>query len=118
MGTFRYTIAIGSPTREHFEEIQPLVDTGAAFTWVPAPILERLGHKPTFRRRLRLADGGVVERGAAEVPVRIGDEVMSTLCIFGDEGSECLLGAMTLEQFSLAPDPVNRTLVPIVTYMV
>lgn len=118
MGTFRYTIAVGSPNRERFEEIQLLVDTGAAFTWIPASVLERLGHRPSYQRRLRLADGSVIERAATDVPVRIGDEVHETVCIFGDEGSEPLLGAMTLEQFSLAPDPVNRTLVPIVAYMV
>lgn len=118
MGTFRYTIAVGSPNRERFEEIQLLVDTGAAFTWIPASVLERLGHRPSYQWRLRLADGSIIERAGTDVPVRIGDEVHETVCIFGDERSEPLLGSMTLELFSLAPDPVNRTLVPIVAYMV
>lgn len=118
MGTFRYSVEIGSPSRDRFEAIDLLVDTGAAFTWIPSPVLERLGHRPSYMRRLRLADGSIIERPGTDVPVRIGEEVHETVCIFGDEGSESLLGAMTLEQFSLAPDPVNRTLVPIVAYMV
>jgi len=118
MGTSRYTIAIGSPSRDRFEAIDTLVDTGAAFTWVPASALERLGHRPSYTRRLRLADGSISERPGTDVPVRIGDEIHETVCIFGDEGSESLLGAMTLGQFSLAPDPVNRTLIPVVAYMV
>jgi phosphoribosyl-AMP cyclohydrolase len=33
-------------------------------------------------------------------------------CVFAEEGSDPLLGATTLEAFSLAVDPVNETLVP------
>jgi len=33
--------------------------------------------------------------------------------VFGDEGVEALLGAATLETFSLAMDPVRRRLVPV-----
>lgn len=37
---------------------------------------------------------------------------MYTICAFGDEGTEPLLGAYTLEGFALAPDPVNQRVVP------
>lgn len=37
----------------------------------------------------------------------------TAVMIFGDPGSEALLGAVTLEQFSLAPDPVAQKLVPV-----
>jgi phosphoribosyl-AMP cyclohydrolase len=33
------------------------------------------------------------------------------------EGAEALLGATTLEVFSLAPDPVNETLVPVIAML-
>ena len=39
-----------------------MVDTGVTYTWVPGPTLEELGYKPSFDRRLRLADGKVIER--------------------------------------------------------
>lgn len=46
--------------------------------------------------------------------MRMADEVIPNLCIFGDLGSELLLGSTSLEAFSLAPDPVNQRLVPVV----
>jgi hypothetical protein len=39
------------------------------------------------------------------------------LCIFGQDNDEMLLGATALETFSLAPDPVNETLTPIVAML-
>ena len=114
MGTFYTPIAVGDPQRERFEELQALVDTGATWTWVPREVLERLGHRPTLKRQLRTADNRIIEREAAEVPVRLGDESLHTLCIFGDEGSATLLGATTMEVFGVAPDPVNQRLVPVV----
>ena len=111
---FRVPIALGDPPGERFEEHQALVDTGATWTWVPEDVLKRLGHQPTVKRKLRAADNRIIERDAAEVPIRIGDETLRSLCIFGDPGSELLLGAVTLEAFSLSPDPVNERLVPVV----
>lgn len=114
MSVFRVSIGLGDPEGERLEEREALVDTGATWTWVPEDVLKGLGHKPALKRKLRTADGRVIERDAAEVPVRIGDETLRTLCIFGDPGSELLLGAVTLEAFSLSPDPVNERLVPVV----
>jgi len=117
MGTFRYSIEIGSPDGDRFERLEALVDTGATYTWIPRPILETLGHRPSLRRRLRLADGTVIEREGVQAPVRIAGEILLTICLFGDEGSEALLGAVTLEEFGLGVDPVNRQLVPIVSML-
>ncbi|GBC84081.1 hypothetical protein HRbin11_00502 [bacterium HR11] len=117
MGTFRYPIVLYSPDRSRSVAIEALVDTGATYTWVPAPVLQGLGHQPSFRQRLRLADGTVIERDGTEVVVEIDGARRTTIIIFGDPGSEALLGAVTLEQFSLAPDPIARRLVPVVALM-
>lgn len=114
MSVFYVTVGLGDSKGERFEEQKALVDTGATWTWVPGDVLTRLGHKPTLKRRLKTADNRIIERDATEVPIRIGDETLSSLCIFGDEGSQLLLGAVTLEAFSLSPDPVNEQLVPVV----
>ena len=114
MGVFYVTIGLGDPQREHFEDVRALVDTGAMWTWVPSDILERLGHRPTVKRRLQTADNRIIERDAGEIPIKIDGEVLSPLCIFGDPGSHILLGATTLQEFSLAPDTVNERLVPTV----
>lgn len=113
MSVFHVTIAIGDPAGEKFEEVSAMVDTGATWTWLPADLLERLGHQPRFKRRLQTADGRMIERDAGIVPIKIGDEVIPNICVFGDPGGYVLLGATTMESFSLAPDPVNERLVPV-----
>jgi len=113
MGTFYWPIALGDPQGQRFEELQALVDTGATWTWVPREVLERLGHHPTLKRQLRTADDRMIERDATIVLIRLEAETIPNICIFGDVGSELLLGVTTMEAFSVAPDPVNRRLVPV-----
>ena len=110
MGTFPYPIILYSRDGSRKHRVEALVDTGATYT---RPILEELGYKPSLKRRLRLADGKVIERDGCEVVVEIDGSRLTTIAIFGDPGSEALLGAVTLEQFSLAPDPVSKRLVPV-----
>ncbi len=113
MGTFSVTIAIGTPDRRTFREVAALVDTGATFTWIPADILRELGHQPLGSESFETADGRVVERPLTEAPIRLDSKVRTTPCVFGDEGSQPVLGAVTLEQFLLAPDPVHKRLMPV-----
>ncbi|MFA0745724.1 MAG: hypothetical protein LASZOEIN_002538, partial [Candidatus Fervidibacter sp.] len=113
MATFRVTIEIGPMDRSRFEQIEALVDTGATYTVVPRDVLERLGIMPQFRRRFRLADGRVVELDMAVVAIRLEGQTLPTICVFGEEGMDALLGAVTLEEFGLGVDPVNQRLVPI-----
>ena len=40
-------------------------------------------------------------------------EGADSIAVFGDPGSEPLLGVFILEGFRLAADPVNRRLVPV-----
>jgi clan AA aspartic protease len=114
MGAFYVTIQVLDAKGERSEEVRALADTGAAWSWLPQETLERLGHKPTLKRRLQTADNRIIVRDAGQVQMRIGEETLSTLCIFGDEGSIPLLGATTLHGFSLACDPVKERLVPVV----
>ncbi len=114
MTTFRYSIEIGDAAGQHFERVEAWVDTGASYTLVPRSIMERLGHSPTHNRPFRLADGSVVQMGLCQVPVRIGQETSIVSCVFGDAGTEPLLGATALEEFGLGVDPVNHTLAPVV----
>lgn len=116
-GTFRYEIALGHAQGDWFEEVSPWVDTGALYSQFPTSLLERLGHQPNATRRFRLADGSTMDRPVGSVPMRIGDEVQQVLCIYGEEEGEMLLGATALEVFSLAPDPVNESLTPIVAML-
>ena len=112
MGIFRHPLILLSATRDRAETVGAVVDTGSIFTWVPAPVLEGLGLDPEFEEDFRLADGRLVRRPMAEVRVELLGRRRTTLVVFGIPGTAPLLGAYTLEAFSLAADPTNRRLVP------
>ncbi|MFQ5873926.1 MAG: retroviral-like aspartic protease family protein [Dehalococcoidia bacterium] len=113
MGTFRVTFEVGNPQGSRFETMEALVDTGASYTGVPASMLRGLEVVPTLRRPFLLADGRPIEREMAETRVRLDGQELTTLVVFGDEGTRALLGAYALEGFGLAADPVNRRLIPV-----
>ena len=114
MGTFSVTIEVGTTDRREFRTVEVLVDTGATFTWLPRSLLEELGHTPITKKSFELGDGRIVDMDVGDVPVRLGGEVHTTTCVFANGEERPTLGAVTLEQFLLAPDPVNKRLVPVV----
>ena len=113
MGTFGQRIGIANMAGGPFAEVDALVDTGAAYAWLPSSILKRLGVSPHETASFILADGREVEYPLAWIRVRIDRRTEFTLCIFGDEGTEPLLGSFTLEAFRLAVDPFNKRLIPV-----
>ncbi len=112
MGTFRVSLEIGDPAGQHYEMVEALVDTGATYTTVPAPLLERLGVVPHVRDSFILADGRRVDRDIGRTWVRADGRVELTLVVFGDPDGPSRLGAYTLEGLRLAADPVGRRLMP------
>lgn len=112
MSTFRYAIDIGDPQGQRFERVEALVDTGASYTTLPASLLRRLGVQPFARRTFRIANNTVVTREVGQTWIRLEDEVIMRIVIFGEEGN-ALLGADTLEGFGLAVDPLGKRLVPV-----
>ena len=114
VGTFTVKIEVSDGLRERFIALEPLVDSGSTFTWIPRRVLLDLGYSPRFRIPLRLADGRRIERDAAEgVPIRIMETVREAVCIFAEDDEPPLLGATTLENHLLAVDPVVRRLMPV-----
>ncbi|PIU57729.1 MAG: hypothetical protein COS88_00300 [Chloroflexi bacterium CG07_land_8_20_14_0_80_51_10] len=118
MGTFFQTIEIAASPNGHFESIEALVAAGASYTWFPSSILSRLNLVPLFKRWFTLADGTTIERDVTQIVVRLGEQALFTICILGDDGSIPLLGAVTLEEFGLGVDPVNKRLIPIPGFLV
>ena len=112
MGTFSHPITLISPSNGHSETLEALVDTGATFTTIPSPILERLDIEVQRRVRLRLANGDVVEWALGEVRAEMDGEKSTILCIFGLPDTPPLIGAHTLEAFLLMVDPTEERLVP------
>ena len=113
MGTFSVTIEVGSADRSAWRTVEALVDTGSTFTWLPGDLLKQLGHQPSGRKSFELGDGPLVESDISDVPVRIENEVHTTVCAFASAEEQSVLGAVTLQEFLLAPDPINHRLVPI-----
>ncbi|MAF52648.1 MAG: hypothetical protein FI707_08580 [SAR202 cluster bacterium] len=112
MSLFHYPLEVGDPSGSRFETVEALVDTGVAFTVVPASMLERLGVARQDTVRLRLADDQVIERDLGETRVRLDGKTLNTVVVFGDEDALPLLGVYTLERALLAVDPVGQRLVP------
>ena len=117
MGTFAVTLGVADPQGHHYEEFEAMVDSGAAYTVLPASILEGLGVEPHETRGFILADGHRVERGFGRTWMRLGGREDVSPVVFWDEDSMPLLGAVTLEIFGLAIDPVNGRLVPVDAFM-
>ncbi|MEX1253531.1 MAG: retroviral-like aspartic protease family protein [Dehalococcoidia bacterium] len=113
MGTFRQHIEVGDFAGSRYEPLDALVDTGTTYTWLPRDVLDRLEVVPEEQRQFVLADGREVEYGVAWIRIRINGKTEPSLCVFGELGTEPLLGVFTLEGFGLGVDPVNRQLIPV-----
>jgi clan AA aspartic protease len=99
---------VASPERT--EKLEFLIDSGAIYSVVPAPVLKRLGIKPLAQQEFRLANGEKITRRKGVAVFRYKDKVGGADVIFGQEGDATLLGAFTLEALGLALDPLKREL--------
>ena len=115
MGVFTVPVTLSNPNRpDRRLTLHLIVDTGAVYTLLPAEVVQRLGLETPRRRRVTLANGEQVSYPVGAVDVGLNDEEWPTLFFAGPPGCLGLLGAMTLEGFGLAPDPVNKRLLPVV----
>ena len=113
MGTFTVTLEVADPQGRRYEKVEAMVDSGAAYTVLPASLLEGLGVAPHELRTFVLADGTRVERGFGRTWIRLGGKQDVSPVVFWDENSVPLLGAVTLEIFGLGIDPVNGRLIDV-----
>ena len=113
MGTVHSRVRVANPaSRGLTEELELLVDTGATFTVVPTELWLRLGLTAEFTRRLRTADGRVLERGQGNAYVEVNGLAGVVPVIEGGNGDLPVLGVTTLEILGLAVDPISQILVP------
>ncbi len=114
MGLTVLEIEVGNPANpEVTEKIEFLIDSGAVYSVVPTPILEKLGIKPLAEQTFRLADGSKIVRKKGVALFKYRDQIGGADVIFGEEGDSMLLGAFTLEALGLALDPLRRELKPL-----
>ncbi len=114
MGLTVLDIEIANPAKpEITEKLELLIDSGAVYSVVPTPVLEKLGIKPLVEEEFRLADGSKIKRKKGGAVFKYQGRVGVADVIFGEEGDSLLLGAFTLEALGLSLDPLKRELNPL-----
>jgi predicted aspartyl protease len=114
MGTITVQATISHPHEpSRCQELFLLVDTGAAYTVIPQPVLEALGVHPTAKRAVTLADGREEVWDLTYVLISLAGELAPTPCLMAPHDGMTLLGAVTQEQFGLGVDPLGKTLIPV-----
>jgi predicted aspartyl protease len=115
MGTFTAKLRVWNPERpDTVEELEPFVDTGAAFSWISRARLERLGVRPTRRMPFRTIEGRVLERDLATVYVATDGYSVPDIVVMAEAGEMEVISAHSIEGLGLAADPVQKKLVPTV----
>ncbi len=114
MGTFSVQANLANPQRpDRRVALDLLVGTGATWMMLPAEVVTRLGLTAPRQRAVTLANGERMTYPAGQVAIQLNGEQVITVFLVGPPGCLALLGAVTLEEFGLAPDPVRKTLVPV-----
>jgi clan AA aspartic protease len=114
MGLTVLTLEVAAPQApERRDTVEFLVDSGAVYSFVPRPVLERLGISPHDRQRFRLADGSTIERDRGDAVFFYAGRRGAAPVIFAEPGDATLLGAVTLESLGLVLDAIRRDLVPL-----
>ena len=80
---------------------------------VPRSVLVSLGVSVAEQRPFTLADGRRTRYDVGVASLRLEGRSFPVLTVFGDDGVQALLGAVALETFALAADPIGERLVPV-----
>ena len=89
-----------------------LVDTGSEYTWVSAPLLERIGIAPEKKDvPFVMANGQIVTRNVGFALIRVGQKFTVDEIVFAQRGDLLLLGARSLEGLNVRVDSAHKKLV-------
>ena len=113
VGTFKADFVIRNRMETGISEtLSGVVDIGASYTVVPAPILDELGIERERTVNFTLADGSQRRMDVGWVQMELEGQSGHVYVVFGRDNGPILLGAMALETFALAADAKNRRLIP------
>jgi predicted aspartyl protease len=113
MGTFSTKLRIWNPADpSRVEELDAVVDTGDAYSWVSRARLEPLGIKPVRKMQFRTIEGHLIERDLVPVFVASNGFTGGDSVVLAEAGDMEVLGAHTLESLGVTVDPVCKRLVP------
>jgi predicted aspartyl protease len=87
MGLTYIRATIANPTKpRRTSRVRFLIDSGAAYSVVPASVLALLGIKKTRSKSFILADGSEVKRKLGEAVFHFNGEQGTSPVIFGEKG--------------------------------
>jgi clan AA aspartic protease len=113
LGYVKVKVKVRNPKEKRNEfEVELLPDTGAIYSIIPSKVLENLKIEPTGARKMRLADGRVIERHLGIAELEVKGEVAHSNVIFGEDQDAAVLGVTALEELGLQVDPVTGELKP------
>ncbi len=112
MGTFSAKLRVWNPEApEKVEEIEAVVDTGTAFSWIHRERLDRLVAQRLRRLEFRAIDGSVIERHTAVVWVGMQDRKGPDIVVIAEPNDMELIGSYTIQGLGLTYDPVQKKLI-------
>jgi clan AA aspartic protease len=108
VGLVYQRVQLANPlNRKRRATVECLVDSGALYSYIPAPLLKRLGIRALGREPFELADGRKIVRQVGEAAFRIDGRTRTSPVVFARARDEPLLGVVTLESLGLAFDPAS-----------
>ena len=111
MGLTHVRARVANPARPNKTiTVRFLVDSGALYSIVPAPVLRRLGIRPHSTRTFMLADGTEISREIGDATFIFHDQRAASPVIFGEKDVGALLGTVSLGSLGLILDPMKRVL--------
>jgi predicted aspartyl protease len=114
MGLTFLDVEVGNPSDPTVtEKVEFLIDSGAIYSVVPTPLLDRLGIKPIAEQEFILANGAKIVRKKGIALFKYGERIGGADVIFGEQDDSILLGVFTLEALGLVLDPLRRELKPL-----
>lgn len=96
-----------SPTQTGSQELKLLVDTGAAYSWIPRDLLTNLGVRSTRKARFKTIKGEVIVREVGHVFAEYEGDTAPTAVVFAEEGDANVFGLHGLESLGLEVDPTT-----------
>ncbi len=112
MGTFNIDFSIGNADGDGSLLLSGMVDTGSLYSIIPEVILDELGIARDEQEWFSLADGSIREMSIGLALIEIEGRRRTVHVAFGPDNDVVLVGAMTLERFGVAADPLHRRLIP------
>ena len=112
MGTFTLPFSIGNADGTGSLTLEGMVDTGSLCSIVPATILDELGIARDELETFSMADGSPVDMPIGLALFTLDGRSRTVHAAFGVDDEIVLIGAITLERFGVAADPLNKRLVP------